>query len=202
MTQRFTVVIPVKGGTNGKTRLVAPGLDRRALARAMALDTIDAARASGHEVVVVTGDAELAASVRLLGVRVCDEGDARGLEAAVAVGIDSIDAGKPRAVLLGDVPALRPDDLAAALTLASAHPRAVVSDAEGTGSTLVTAAPGEPWTSAFGDGSHARHVALGCFALEIPDASTLRRDVDTEAQLHAAAELGLGPRTAALLAAS
>ncbi len=57
------------------------------------------------------------------------------------------------------------------------------------------------WTSSFGDGSFARHVALGCAPLEIPDASTLRRDVDTAAQLEAARALGLGPRTAALLRA-
>ena len=37
--------------------------------------------------------------------------------------------------------------------------------------------------------------------LEIADASSLRHDVDTAAQLEVAAELGLGPRTAALLAA-
>ncbi|HKP07017.1 MAG TPA: 2-phospho-L-lactate guanylyltransferase, partial [Microbacterium sp.] len=56
------------------------------------------------------------------------------------------------------------------------------------------------WASSFGDGSFARHVALGCEALPIPDASTLRRDVDTAAQLDAAHALGLGARTAALLA--
>ena len=48
--------------------------------------------------------------------------------------------------------------------------------------------------SAFGEGSFRCHVELGCVPLEIPDASTLHRDVDTADQLDAAAALGLGPR--------
>ncbi len=48
----------------------------------------------------------------------------------------------PRAALLGDLPALRPEDLAAALGPRRPVERAVVADAEGTGSTLVTAGPG------------------------------------------------------------
>jgi 2-phospho-L-lactate guanylyltransferase len=58
-----------------------------------------------------------------------------------------------------------------------------------------------PWASAFGAGSLARHAALGCVALAIPDAPTLRRDVDTVDQLEAAAVLGLGPRTSAVVGA-
>jgi 2-phospho-L-lactate guanylyltransferase len=64
----------------------------------------------------------------------------------------------------------------------------------------VTAGIGVTWTSSFGEGSFARHVGLDCKAVAIADASTLRRDVDTAAQLEAAATLGLGPHTAALLA--
>ncbi len=106
----------------------------------------------------------------------------------------------PRAALLGDLPALRPADLAAALTAAAAVDRGVVPDAEGTGTTLVTARRGIPLRTSFGDGSYARHVELGCAPLEVEGTSSLRRDVDTAAQLDAAAALGLGPRTAALLA--
>jgi 2-phospho-L-lactate guanylyltransferase len=74
-----------------------------------------------------------------------------------------------------------------------------VPDQEGTGSTLVTARAGVAWETAFGDGSFARHVELGCTPLEVADGSTLRRDVDTVEQLRAAAELGLGRRTAQVL---
>jgi 2-phospho-L-lactate guanylyltransferase len=105
----------------------------------------------------------------------------------------------PRAALLGDLPALRPADLAAALVAAASVNRGVVADAEGTGSTLVTAGAGVDWASSFGDGSFARHVALGCVPLDVADGSTLRRDVDTARQLEAAVLLGLGPRTTRLL---
>ena len=78
----------------------------------------------------------------------------------------------------------------------------MVADAEGTGSTLVTAGAGVSWASAFGEGSFAAHVALGFAALPVPEDSSLRRDVDTAEQLAQAATLGLGRRTAALLAGS
>lgn len=202
----WTIVVPVKRA--GKTRLDVSG-DRIALARAIALDTITAAAACElvDQVVVVTDDGSLPLhAAGIPGLRfVSDDGPpgsapaASRLDAAVARGMSVAGDGMRRAALLGDLPALRSDDLAAALRLAAAHDRGVVADAEGTGSTLVTAAPGIPWTSAFGAGSFARHTTLGCAALAIPDASSLRRDVDTPAQLDAAASLGLGPHTTEVL---
>src|SRR3546814_10618148 len=61
---------------------------------------------------------------------------------------------------------------------------------------------GAVWTSAFGEDSAQRHRLLGCTDLDLPADSTLRRDVDTPAQLEAAASLGLGPRTSALVSAA
>ena len=204
-SSRWVVVVPVKPSARAKSRLAVPGIGRADLARAIALDTLAAATACElvAQVVVVTDDAALARDAAMIpALRFVPEGDAGGLDAAVAVGVAAIDpqGRMPRAALLGDLPALRPADLADALRAAASVDRGVVPDAEGTGSTLVTATAGTAWTSSFGDGSFARHIALGCTALEIPDASTLRRDVDTAAQLEAARALGLGPRTAALLA--
>lgn len=198
-TTAWSVVVPVKHASRGKSRLADAGTDRPALARAIALDTLDAVVACPlvAEVLVVTDDEVLAASLPA-DVHVVTDPVA-GLNAAVAAGIAATTL-SARAALLGDLPALRPDDLGEALTAASTVARAVVADAEGTGSTLVTAAPGTPWSSAFGAGSFAAHRAQGCEALDVPDASTLRRDVDTLEQLHAAAALGLGPRTSAMLA--
>ena len=203
---RWVVVVPVKPSARAKSRLDVAGVGRADLARAIALDTLAAASARQRvaQVVVVTDDATLAREAALIpALRFVPEGEAGGLDAAVAVGVAAIDPDgrMPRAALLGDLPALRPEDLAEALRTAASVDRTVVPDAEGTGSTLVTAHAGIAWETSFGDGSFARHVALGCEALPIADASTLRRDVDTAAQLTAAAALGLGPRTAALLAA-
>ncbi|KRB36767.1 2-phospho-L-lactate guanylyltransferase [Microbacterium sp. Root180] len=203
-TPRWVVVVPVKPSARAKSRLAVPGVDRAGLARAIALDTLAAATACDlvAQVVVVTDDPALARDAAAIpALRFVPEGDASGLDAAVATGMTAIDPGgrMPRAALLGDLPSLRPADLAAALRAAASVDRGVVADAEGTGSTLVTARTGVAWASAFGDGSLARHVALGCTELPIPDASTLRRDVDTAEQLEAARALGLGPRTVALL---
>ena len=193
----WTVIIPVKPAAHGKSRLRVPGVGREHLARAIALDTIEAATATAR-VVVVTDDAQTAAEARRLGALVCaDPGD--GLDAAVAAGAASAGADAHRAALLGDLPALLPAELAAALREAESVSRAAVADADGTGTTLVTAGPGVPWASAFGSGSFARHVALGCVPLTVPDAATLRCDVDTAEQLADAAALGLGPRTAAIV---
>lgn len=202
---RWVVVVPVKPSARAKSRLEVPGVSRAALARAIALDTLTAATACElvAQVVVVTDDATLARDAAMIpALRFVPEGDAAGLDAAVATGITAVDPNgrMPRAALLGDLPALRPGDLADALRAAASVDRSVVADAEGTGSTLVTAAAGAAWTTSFGAGSLARHLALGCERLPIRDASTLRRDVDTADQLEAAAALGLGPRTAALLA--
>lgn len=204
---RWIVVVPVKAPARGKSRLDAQGVDRAALAHAIALDTITAATGCElvAQVVIVSDDAALAReSAKIPALRFVPEGESRGLDAAVATGMTAVDPNgrMPRAALLGDLPALRSEDLAAGLRAAASVDRAVVADAEGTGSTLVTARAGVAWTSSFGDGSFARHLALGCAALEIPDASTLRRDVDTAAQLEAARALGLGARTAAVLDAT
>lgn len=200
----WTIIVPVKPAAIGKSRLSGVP-DREALARALALDTIAAAAATPRvsRVVVVTDDAELSALVaQWPAVDVIAEGDVRGLDAAIALGAEAAGQGTPRAALLGDVPALTPHDLDAALDLAGRVERGLVPDAEGTGSTLVTARPGAVWVSAFGAGSAARHRLLGCADLALPRDSTLRRDVDTAVQLAEAVALGVGPRTAAVLAAA
>lgn len=204
---QWAVVIPVKPAAVGKSRLALATVDRVTLARAIALDTIAAAVACDAvaQVYVVTDDGALVASAfDIPGLRFVPEDDgsgaARGIDAAVAIGAEAAGQGMPRAALLGDLPALRPDDLATALTAAAAVDRGVVADAEGTGTTLVTAQRGIPLSTSFGDGSYARHVQLGCVPLGVDRASTLRRDVDTAAQLMAAGAMGLGPRTTALLA--
>ncbi len=199
----WTIVVPVKPAALGKTRLVAVTADREALARAIALDTIAAVASTARvaRVLVVTDDVEVRTQVaQWPAVDVVSEGDTRGLDAAIALGTATAGTGVPRGALLGDLPALRPADLNSALELAASVERGLVPDAEGTGSTLITARAGAVWVSAFGTDSAARHRLLGCTDLAVERFSTLRRDVDTAAQLADAVALGVGPRTAAVLA--
>jgi 2-phospho-L-lactate guanylyltransferase len=206
MTSRapgWTVVVPVKGGPDAKSRL-ADRLDagaRRALADALALDTLDAVLATPSVacVVVVTGERRLLPVVADDGARLVHVDDpGRGLGAAVRAGLDAApDA--PAAVLLGDLPALRPADLDAALADAARHERAFVPDADGTGTTLLTGRSPEHLRPRFGPGSADAHREAGHVPLDARP--SLRRDVDTAADLDDAAALGVGRRTAAFLAA-
>lgn len=198
----WAVLIPVKPTAVGKSRLDVAGVDRVSLARAIALDTIDAAATceAVAQVFVITEDAALVTLAHdIPGLRFVPEGDARGIDEAIAVGAEAAGERMPRAALLGDLPSLRPDDLARALTTAASLARTVVADAEGSGTTLVTAGAGIPLRTSFGDGSFARHTALGCVPLDLVTDSSLRRDVDTADQLRAAETLGLGRRTATVL---
>jgi 2-phospho-L-lactate guanylyltransferase len=194
----WSVVVPAKRLAVAKTRLrpltASLGDGHEELVLALLADTVGAALRSDlvAEVVVVTDDPAARDLVRSLGARtVADEPDA-GLNAALEHGAAA--AREPAvAALSSDLPALRPEELSAALTAAAAVPRAFVADAQGTGTTLLTAA-GVPLHPSFGPGSAAAHRAGGATALT-GSWPGLLRDVDTEADLRAALALGAGPRT-------
>jgi 2-phospho-L-lactate guanylyltransferase len=198
----WSVVVPAKRLAVAKTRLrpltSAFGNGHDALVLALLADTVAAATACPvvGEVVVVTDDPAAAELVRELGARtVADEPDA-GLNAALEHGA-SVAREPAVAALSSDLPALRPTELAAALTAAGGHPRAFVADAQGTGTTLLTAV-GVPLDPRFGHGSADSHRSGGAVPLT-GHWPGLLRDVDTEADLRAAVALGAGPRTAALV---
>jgi 2-phospho-L-lactate guanylyltransferase len=194
----WTLVLPLKRLELAKSRLRAEvaGADRVALA--FAADTLAAVAATEQvsSVVVVTADPELAALARGHGAEVVPD-TADGLDAAVTLGLVA-PRRAPLAVLLGDLPALRPAELADALTHAARHPRSMVADAAGTGTTLLADTQGAP-IPRFGAGSRARHEAAGHVVLDA--APGLRRDVDTVADLAEALRLGVGAATAAAVAA-
>lgn len=195
----WTVVVPVKDLGSAKSRLDAPsGRARAELALAFARDTLAAVLASARVagVVLVTSEPRMVEVVPD-GVRVVPD-PGRGLVAALSAGAGAVEGG-PVALLLGDLPALRPGELDAALTAAADHERAMVPDAEGTGTTLLTAARADLVRPAFGPGSRAAHEGAGHRILEAGPG--LRRDVDTADDLAAAVRLGVGPATAAALAA-
>lgn len=188
----WTVVIPVKGTVAAKSRLGASP----ELALAIALDTVGAVLALDGPTVIVVTSPRIASHFEALGVRVVLDAE-QGLGAAIVQGIAAAGNG-PVGVLLGDVPALRPVELALALELAVKHPLAFVPDADSEGTVLVTALRAADHRPAFGVHSRAAHLSAGYVELDIPLDSGLRRDVDTPAQLDA---LGprVGPRTRALV---
>jgi len=186
----WTVVVPVKGTAAAKSRLKGA----TGLAQAIAMDTIAAVVAASRVARVIVVTSADAAPFEELGAEVVVDPGA-GLNAAVRLGIAG--AVGPVAALLGDLPALRPNELDVALSLADAHELSFVADADAEGSTLIAAVRPDLHTPAFGAGSQAAHRAAGYVELSVEASSGLRRDVDTADQL--ASLVGrLGPRTAAL----
>jgi 2-phospho-L-lactate guanylyltransferase len=213
----WVVIVPVKPTAVGKSRLDHP--DRPAIALAMASDTVAAAAAVDEDllsaVLVVTDDPLARATVEAIGpgrpvVVVGDEPDA-GLNAALAHGAALAARRWPGhgvAALSADLGALRAAELRTALlaaepTGAPGSGRAVLADAAGSGTVLLTAAPGVALRPAFGPDSRAAHVRSGARDLTAALGASvpgLRRDVDTLADLRAALALGAGPATRRILA--
>ncbi len=190
------IVVPLKTLAAAKSRLA--GVDRVAMARAMAADVLAACRTCSRvgNVTVVSSEPEQWVGTTL----VPDPGD--GLNAAVSAGIAHQPPGAAVAVVVGDLPCLTPEQLAALLDAAApvvaAGGSAVVPDRGGDGTTvLMGAAPGP--VPHFGPGSLAAHVAAGAVALVDPGWAALRIDVDDADELAAAVAHGVGPETRAAL---
>ncbi|MBL8925476.1 MAG: 2-phospho-L-lactate guanylyltransferase [Pseudonocardia sp.] len=208
------LVMPVKPLHAAKSRLrgaadrgVGDPDAHAALALALAHDTVAAVLAARavRRLLLISSDPVVAAELAAAGVEVVPDVPG-GLNAALGHGaaiLRAADPGTPVGALQADLPALRPSELdealhdAAALFATGAR-RAFCPDARGTGTTLLLAAAGAPLDPRFGAGSAAHHRASGAIPLAAAGPG-LRRDVDTGDDLCAAAELGLGPHTRAVL---
>jgi 2-phospho-L-lactate guanylyltransferase len=203
------VVVPAKRLALAKTRLTPlpeglggpPQAAHDRLVLALLADTVAAALASPTVagVLVVTDEPAAAAEVTRLGAHTVPDEPDRGLNPALEHGARATGA-TAVAALSSDLPALRPEELTAALAAARAAARCFVPDAQGTGTTLLTAV-GTDLSPAFGAGSAQRHAAGGAVPLT-GGWPGLARDVDTPGDLRAALALGVGPHTAALLGAA
>lgn len=204
----WSVVVPLKRLVRAKSRLrgAVPAASHERLVGAMLADTIATALATDGvaQVLVVTDEPEPPPELAgLAAVWLPDAVDA-GLNTAIEAGAATARRrwrGAGVAALAGDLPALDTRDLGAALRAAGRYARAFVADADGRGTTLLTASPTALLTPRFGVASASAHAESG--AAPLADAwPSLRRDVDTAADLAIAHGYGLGPRTAALLAAT
>ncbi|MGW4893488.1 2-phospho-L-lactate guanylyltransferase [Kitasatospora sp. NPDC004240] len=203
----WSLVLPLKPLALAKSRL-APfaGPHRADLALSFALDTVTAALATPGvaRVLVVTRDAAAGERLAALGAVVVADEPGGGLNPALAHGAVTALAlapDAPLAALSADLPALRPAELARVLAAVPPVGRAFLADAPRLGTTLLASAPGSALAPAFGDGSRARHRAGGARELRLDGVESVRRDVDTGADLAEALALGVGRHTGAAAAA-
>lgn len=202
----WCLVVPAKRLGAAKSRLAAyPDDVRAALAVAFAADTVEAALRAKRvaRVLAVTVDPRLAGVLAALGALIVDDEPGGGLNEALAHGAAVARRRFPGlgvAALSADLPALRSSELDDALREASRHPRAFVSDTPRVGTTMLAARSGLALDPRFGGPSRAAHLASGAREITSPALDSLRRDVDTPADLAAALLLGAGTRTARVAA--
>lgn len=195
------VVVPLKGWGSSKSRLELPEPARRQVVQAMAADTLAALGGCPdvHSISVLVRDHDLAHSSVLQAVDVVVQPDSiASLDAALRwfAATDRARLG-PLAVVVADLPALRPQSVSETLHRAERHRRAMVADRQGSGTTVLTALEALPLEPHFGASSAAAHEAAGVTVIaSTPDVAC---DVDTLTDLAHARSLGLGPETAALL---
>ncbi len=211
-------VMAVKRLDDAKSRLAAsrasePTDMHRALVLAMMRDTLGAVTAAGiGHVLVVSPDDDVLLAARAAG--------ARGLrEASGPAGVDASQLlnhafSQAAAAVRGhwpttrmvmmiqaDLPAATAASLRALVSVARGHREAVLTDRNGTGTTILVRDTAVSDPPRFGADSAAAHRGAGAVELDPgrvrwPD---LRTDVDTAADLEAADALGLGRYTAGAL---
>lgn len=198
---RFAVLVPVKPAVRAKSRLAPVGDEaRRSLVTAMAADTVAAALRSPlvDVVMVVTDDYVLAGELAGLGASVMPDATTEDLNESLVQAAQEVHRRWPAlrpVAMCADLPALDPAELTGALEVAAAHRSAFVADTEGTGTTILAARDLTCFAPRFGAGSREAHARDGAHEIDEVAAPTLRRDVDTPADLAAALELGAGVRT-------
>lgn len=203
----WTVIVPVKSLSAAKSRLEVsePG----ALALAFLLDVLDAAgRAPAVcEILVASSDPDVRQAAENVRARVIDDSRCTGIDAAASHASRSRTGRGPIAVMVADLPCLTDTALHIALDLASAHATAILADLAGEGTAMWMGAPGHPVRTRFGPQSRMAHVADGAIDLVAhhPEAAAdllpARCDVDTQADLARAVEVGVGPHTLQALTA-
>lgn len=202
----YGVLVPVKPPAFAKSRLSRLGdRVRRDLAAAFAGDTVAAALRCplvGY-VLAVTDDHVTAGHLRAVGAEVLPDGVADDLNGSLVQAAVELHRRRPElriAALCADLPALDPAELGTVLAEAPADRPSFVADAAGEGTTVLLAPDVDLFVPRFGPGSRQAHRSSGAFEIARTDVPTVRQDVDDPADLAAALDLGVGPRTALVAA--
>lgn len=186
----WTLIVPVKSTSRGKSRIDVDPQLRQRIARALAIDTVTAAASATavtQVVVVADEQADAAELATIPGVRM-QLTATRSLNAAISEGVAG--ATGMVAVLPGDLPGITAAELdsvlqqaASMLTADDRHSMAVIADRQGVGTTLLAALDPAELRPHYGPHSFRRHQDAGASALDVAADSWIRRDIDTLADL-------------------
>ena len=181
---RASVIILAKRSDMAKSRLRLPRNEARQIALVLAAATVRTTLAAGKvgTVLVVTADAAIAVQALEAGADVMLEARPLGMNHAAAIGRrQALRArpGAPVAVLVADLPCLRPSDIDVAIQDFHLHKRPTyVADHHGMGTTFLIHGPQRQPGIAFGHDSAAMHRRLGYQAARTARFG-LRADLDT-----------------------
>jgi len=201
LPSRFGVVVPVKPPAYAKSRLAPLGhRTRQALCVAFAVDTVTAALGSPlvAAVLAVTDDHVLAGRLAEAGATVIPDGTTDDLNGSLSQAAAELRRRDPSLGVVGlcaDLPALRAEELTRVLAAVPEDRMSFVEDADGVGTTAVIAPRDTEFRPRFGARSGLAHTDAGAWPVDLGDVPSVRRDVDTPADLAAALELGVGPET-------
>jgi 2-phospho-L-lactate guanylyltransferase len=192
MRPDWVVLVPMKRLFLAKSRLDCPlPAHRPDVARAM-VETVVATAVdvpSVRQVVVVTDEPWHHGAAPVV---VVPDGGRQDLNGALSRAAEYVARRWPHSAIAavpGDVAAVTVHELAAGLSVASAHRRSVVADHAGTGTVLLTCRSGVALDPRFGHDSLSAHVRSGAVDVTAQlDAPLLRRDLDTADDVAAVSE--------------
>jgi 2-phospho-L-lactate/phosphoenolpyruvate guanylyltransferase len=185
---RATVVILAKDSRSAKTRLQLPSDEARQVALHLAAATVRTALAAERvgDVLVVTGDPEIAVDALESGADVLAEPRPLGMNRAAELGRrQALALGRraPLATMVADLPHLRPRDINCVLTEFDETGQPLfVADRMGAGTTFLVHGPDHRPGFGFGRGSAVMHRRLG-YRASLTAPPGLRTDLDSREDL-------------------
>jgi 2-phospho-L-lactate guanylyltransferase len=201
----WVAIVPQKSLAQAKSRLDLPDPARRRVAEAMLRDTVSSlSQVDCLQLVVVAWEDPadrniLPTTQKVLNVVVPFPG-LNGAITTVEERLPEWTSGSNRIVFPGDLPGCNRQQVSRLLDLARGSARSFLRDAEGVGTTVLTACGDAPLSPQYGRRSARNHLVSGARPLVPEHFPSLARDVDTLTDLAVALRLGVGPAT--LVAAS
>ncbi len=196
---RWNILLPIKVLTKGKSRFkTLSDEDKIELIKAMANDVIDELiLVPAIELITIIG-----IDHRRLGERTQAKIQSIVPDPALGINIDILSlhrVSEHTAVLLPDLPSLKADEVALALTLAGNHDQSFISDRSGLGTTMYLSTKKESFHPRFGAQSAREYAENSAVELTSSEFIGIKHDCDNLSDLLNLSLPTLGPATRAFV---